>query len=210
MKSNVMGTYYLLDAARRLGVKKIIFASSYFTLGCGFRVSEKPYQVDFLPINEDHANRPEDTYSLSKLLDEEMFEAYARAYGIKCVALRLLGVAYPFMQRGLVSIEDVKREQAERITSGNSDFEACQYVDARDIATVCELAIEKDLDSDFEAFFTSTGSNCYDASPAEIIAAIRPDLAEMAKNIPEGENIISCKKLMDTFGYRPQYLKERP
>ena len=37
MRTNVMGTYYILDAARRMGVKHIVAASSYFALGLGFQ-----------------------------------------------------------------------------------------------------------------------------------------------------------------------------
>lgn len=38
MQVNVMGTYYLMDAARRIGgVNKVIFASSYYALGLGDR-----------------------------------------------------------------------------------------------------------------------------------------------------------------------------
>lgn len=206
MKSNVMGTYYLMDAARRLNVKKVIFASSFFTLGSGFRVSGKPFQVDKLPIDETHANRPEDTYSLSKLIGEEILKAYARAYDIKCVALRLLGVSFPFRPHKLYTLEEIKRNFANNASIGVSDFDVYQYVDARDVARVCELAIEKDLDSDFEEFFTCTGNSFYDCTAAEMVAAVRPDLAEMAKNIPEGEGIISFKKLRDTFGYEPQFI----
>ncbi|MDR2932082.1 MAG: NAD(P)-dependent oxidoreductase [Oscillospiraceae bacterium] len=210
IKSNVMGTYYLLDAARRLNVKKIIFASSFFTLGSGFRISSKPFQVDYLPLDEKHESRPEDTYSLSKVIGEEMLKAYARSYDIKCVSLRFLGVSFPFRQFQQVSIEQIKKEQAQKIAEKNSEFAIPQYVDARDIAVVCGLAIEKDLDSEFEAFFIATDSTCYDATQAEIVAVLRPDLAEMAKkSIPDGEFVISCKKLQDTYNWKPQYANKK-
>ena len=209
MRSNVMGTYYMLDAARRLGVKKIIFASSFFTLGSGFRISSKPFQVDYLPLDEKHASRPEDTYSMSKVIGEEMLQSYARTYDIKCVALRFLGVAFPFRPFKKVSIGDIREEQARRDKEGISDFAIPQYVDARDIADICGLAIEKDLDSDFEAFFIATDSTCHDAPQAEIVAALRPDLAQMAKDsIPDGEFVISCKKIQDTYNWKPKYMAE--
>ena len=68
-------------------------------LGLGFRISEAPFQVDYLPIDEDHPLRPEDTYSLSKVLDEELLKAFSRAYNIDCIALRLMGVDYPHWRR---------------------------------------------------------------------------------------------------------------
>ena len=208
MKANVMGTYYLLDAARKMGVKKMVFASTFFTLGCGFRISKKQFQVDYLPLDEEHESRPEDTYSLSKVLNEEMMKAYARAYDMKFVALRLLGVTFPFREAmPLATLEDVKKNAEASKKSGNSDFNTYMYIDARDIANVCELAIEKDLDNDFEAFFLATGTGVK-GTPAEIIEIIRPDLKEMAKNIPDGEGIITCKKIKDMLGYKPQYVRE--
>ncbi|MBN1402099.1 MAG: NAD(P)-dependent oxidoreductase, partial [Anaerolineae bacterium] len=45
MRVNTMGTYYLMDAARRLGVKKVAMASTYYVLGLGFRISDKPFVV---------------------------------------------------------------------------------------------------------------------------------------------------------------------
>jgi nucleoside-diphosphate-sugar epimerase len=66
MRVNTMGTYYLLDAARRLGVKKVAAASTYYVLVWDFASATKPFVVEYLPIDEEHPLRPEDTYSLSK------------------------------------------------------------------------------------------------------------------------------------------------
>lgn len=50
MRVNTMGTYYLLEAARRLGtVRQVIFASSFYTLGLGNRISDRPFEVEYLP-----------------------------------------------------------------------------------------------------------------------------------------------------------------
>jgi nucleoside-diphosphate-sugar epimerase len=196
MQVNVMGTYYLMDAARRLNVKKVIFASSFFTLGLGFRVSDKPFQYDYLPMDENHPNRPEDTYSLSKVLGEEIIHAYCRAYGIKGVALRLMGVSYTFKEHPT----DAKIERKPGVEQPFNTTH--QFVDGRDIATVCRLAIEKDLDSEFEAFFINT-DNQFRGSAKEVIGNAYPQLKEMAANIPEGEGMITDKKLRDTYGYKP-------
>ncbi|NLN45941.1 MAG: NAD(P)-dependent oxidoreductase [Clostridiaceae bacterium] len=201
MQSNVMGTYYLMDAARRLGVKKVIFASSYYTLGLGFRISDKPYVVEYLPIDEDHPQRPEDTYSLSKLMGEEILKAYARAYDIKCYALRLMGVSYPYHPYELgVSIADKKAPDHRGGPNGTTG----QYADARDIAYAIGLMIEKDLDVEFDVFNIST-DNVYKESPKEYVANLLPDLVELAKDMGPEDELITCQKLKDTFGYKPKY-----
>jgi nucleoside-diphosphate-sugar epimerase len=199
MRTNVMGTYYLMDAARRLGVKKVIFASSFYMLGLGFRITDKPFQVDYLPIDEKHPNRPEDTYSLSKLLGEEIIETYCRAYGIKGVSLRLLGVSFPFLEHEY----DIQIAESPNYVGGPVG-DTHQYVDCRDIANVCKLALEKDLDSDFEAFFVLT-DNKFAGKIRDVIERAYPDLREMAKNLGDDDGIITDKKLRDTYGYTPQY-----
>jgi len=201
MQSNVMGTYYLMDAARRLGIKKVIFASSYYTLGLGFRISKKPYVVEYLPIDEDHPQRPEDTYSLSKLMGEEILKAYARAYDIKCYALRLMGVSYPYHPYELgVSIADKKAPDHRGGPNGTTG----QYADARDIAYAIGLMIDKDLDVEFDVFNIST-DNVYKESPKEYVANLLPDLVDLARDMGPEDELITCQKLKDTFGYKPKF-----
>ena len=46
---NAMGTYYLLEAARRAGASVVIAATSNCVVGHGFRISDKPYVPDYPP-----------------------------------------------------------------------------------------------------------------------------------------------------------------
>ena len=95
MRVNTMGTYMLMDAARRVGsVRRVVHASSFFVLGLGFRLSGTPYIPPYLPMDENTPLEPEDSYSLSKVLGEEILKSFSRAYGIETVALRLMGVYY--------------------------------------------------------------------------------------------------------------------
>jgi len=200
MQVNVMGTYYLLDAARRIGgIKKVVFASSYYALGLAGRINGTPFQVDYLPIDEKHPCRPQDTYALSKVMGEEMLEAYSRAYGFKAVAFRLMGVVYPFRQ-----FETNVEVPPNPDFKGGPVGSTWQYSDCRDIAYACGLAIEKDLENDFEVFFHITDQN-YSADTKDVIAKSYPDLVEMAKDLPEGEGIISGKKMRDMLGYKAKH-----
>ena len=201
MKSNVMGTYYLLDAARRLGVKKIVFASTFYTLGLGFRVSKKPFVTEFLPMTEEHPQRPEDTYSLSKLMGEEMIRAYCRAYDMKGVALRLMGISYPYRPHNMNY--SIAEKTAPNHVGGPIGGTG-QFVDARDVAQAVRLMIAKDLDVDFDVFNIST-DNSFTDDVKLYVANLLPDLVELAKDLKPEDELISCQKLKDTFGYQPQH-----
>ena len=203
MEINTMGTYYVMDAARRLGVKKVIFASSYFVLGIGFRLSGTTYQPHYLPMDENHPLLPEDVYSLSKVLGEEICESFTRAYGIQTVAMRLLGMYYhnaPVIRQQFNVTVPAATEEDKGWLLGST----YQYADGRDIAIFVKLAIEASNLKPFEAFFLATDTTY--SEPTSVIAARRwPYLAEMAKDIPGTEGIISTKKAETLLGFKSQY-----
>jgi len=201
MRINCMGTYYMMDAARRFGVKKVIFGSSFYVLGLGFRVSDEPFQLDSLPIDESHANRPEDTYSASKVIGEEIVASFCRSYGMKGIAFRYMGISYPYRPHKF-DVDPLK-DKKEGFKGGPIGT-TYQYSDARDIAYATRLAIEKDLPSVFEAFYIST-DNVFKGDSAPIFKALYPDYAHLAGNLKGEEGFISDKKLRDTFGYAPKY-----
>lgn len=203
MEINTMGSYYVMDAARRLGIKKVIAASSYFVLGIGFRLSGTSYQPHYLPMDEEHPLLPEDSYSLSKVCGEEIYKAFSRAYGQQVVAMRLLGVYYHNWPRNRHTF-NVTVPAATEENQGYLISETYQYADARDIAAFVKLAIEADNLNPFEAFYVATDTKY--SEPTSVIAARRwPFLAEMAKGIPGTEGLISIGKAEKLLGYRPQY-----
>jgi len=71
--NNILSTYNVFEAARRLGIKNIVWASSETVLGLPFD-TPPPY----VPVDEEYPGRPESAYSLSKLLGEEMAKQFCR------------------------------------------------------------------------------------------------------------------------------------
>ncbi|WP_188573899.1 NAD-dependent epimerase/dehydratase family protein, partial [Arthrobacter liuii] len=66
-ENNMLSTYNVFQAARRAGIKKVVYASSETVLGTPFEV-DPPY----IPVDEEYPARPETTYSLVKRLEEQM------------------------------------------------------------------------------------------------------------------------------------------
>lgn len=77
-KTNVVGTLNLLESCRKYDCKKIIFSSSASVYG------EPEAEI----ITEEHSKRPTNPYGFTKLIGENMLEAYHRAYGISSVSFR--------------------------------------------------------------------------------------------------------------------------
>jgi len=81
--TNVLGTINLLEACRRAGVRRVVFASSSAVYG-------DPLQM---PISEDHPLSPKSPYAASKLAGEQYMGVYHRLYGMETVSLRFFNVA---------------------------------------------------------------------------------------------------------------------
>ena len=84
MEANVIGTFNMLEAARKNNIGKFIFASSGAPIG----------EVD-PPIHEEKVPRPVSPYGASKLAGEGYCSAYYRTFGIKTIALRFGNVYGP-------------------------------------------------------------------------------------------------------------------
>ena len=85
-RTNVTSTHAVFSAARRLGLQRIVWASSETTLGLPF---EQP--PDYAPVDEKHL-RPESSYALSKVVGEEMARQFHRWSGIPIIGLRFSNV----------------------------------------------------------------------------------------------------------------------
>ena len=81
--NNVMGTVNLLHAMLAHNVKKIVFSSTCATYG----------EPQYTPIDEQHTQNPINPYGRTKLMIEQIFDDYERAYGLQYIALRYFNAA---------------------------------------------------------------------------------------------------------------------
>src|SRR5262249_1546070 len=94
-KSNMLGLYYLMHAAVEAGVGLVVMAGSNCALGHGYRISQTPFPLWALPIDESHPAFPEDSYSYSKLAGEMLLASYTRAYGVRTYVTRPATICSP-------------------------------------------------------------------------------------------------------------------
>ncbi len=84
--ANAMGTFHILEAARLLDVKTVVFASSIATFGL-----DLPEQ----PIDDVTLQRPQSFYGACKLFGEHMGRFYRRKYGIDYRCVRYPSIVGP-------------------------------------------------------------------------------------------------------------------
>lgn len=83
--ANICGVFHIYEAARRHGVKRVIFASSNHVIGF--------YKQDEV-IDAHSPRRPDSYYGLSKSYGEDMASFYFDRYGIETVSVRI-GSSFP-------------------------------------------------------------------------------------------------------------------
>jgi nucleoside-diphosphate-sugar epimerase len=91
----MLGVYYLMQAAVEAGVERVIMAGSNCALGHGQRISQTPFPLQALPIDESHPAFTEDSYSYSKLAGEMLLASYTRAYGMRTYVTRPAAICSP-------------------------------------------------------------------------------------------------------------------
>jgi uronate dehydrogenase len=80
LNANIIGTYNVYEAARRMGVKRIVYASSVHAVG---------YYERTQTIDASVPTKPDSLYGVSKTFGENLASLYFNKFGIETVSLRI-------------------------------------------------------------------------------------------------------------------------
>ena len=187
---NTLGTYNVIEAATKLGINKIILASSETTYGFCF-AQGNPVPM-WLPIEEDYETNPTDSYGLSKVLNEKTGQAFQKRTGIDIYALRIGNIIEPDEYS---RFEDFCKNPTIRLRN------LFNYIDARDLAQAIELCIKKD-GLGYEVFNVTHDINSVNLTTEEIIKKFFPNVT-LRRKLDKYESILSSKKIRDILGFKP-------
>jgi nucleoside-diphosphate-sugar epimerase len=186
---NTASTYNVFAAAPVLGLERVVYASSETVLGLPFE-RERP---SYVPIDEEHPPLPNFTYALSKLLSEEMARQFHRWTGIPYVGLRFSNIMEPY---------DYERFAAFWDDPALRKWNLWGYVDARDVAQSCRLALTADLGA--EVFIVAAADTCMTRSSRDLMAEVYPGVP-IPGELGEYETLLSIAKARRLLGYEPQH-----
>ena len=188
--NNILSTYNVFEAARRLGINNVVWASSETVLGLPF---EQP--PAYVPVDEAAPARPESAYSLSKLLGEEMAVQFCRWNpATKIIGLRFSNVMEPADYARFPSFEeDVSKRK----------WNLWNYIDARDAAQAVRLALESPVRG-AEVFIIAAEDTVMTRPTSELLAEVFPHVS-VNKNLSGNEAPFSIEKARRLLGFSPQH-----
>ncbi len=190
---NTMGTYNVIATAVKLGIDKIVVASSETTYGVCF--SDGTTDPHSLPLEEDYDVDPMDSYGLSKVLNEVTARSFARRSGADIYALRIGNVIEPHEYTAL--FPGYFRDPGVRRRNTFS------YIDARDLGQIVHLCLEKD-GLGFQVFNAGNDSVGMNLPTKEIIERFYPGVP-VSRELGEYEALFSNRKIREVLGFREEH-----
>jgi len=186
---NVMGTYNVIEAAAKLGIRKVIIASSETTYGMVF--NHTPRDPEYFPLDEEYPVDPRDSYALSKICNEKTAQAFAGRTGMDIYAIRIGNVIEPHEYAGFPGFF-AKPDFRKRI--------AWSYIDARDLGQIVDLGIRKD-GLGFQIFNAANNDASSDLPTAELLRRYFPNVPVKGE-LGEYETLLSNRKTREVLGFQ--------
>jgi nucleoside-diphosphate-sugar epimerase len=188
-RTNVTSTHAVFASAARLGIRRVVWASSETTLGLPF---ERP--PDYAPVDEAHTY-PESSYALSKLLGEEMARQFSRWHGTTILGLRLSNVF-------------VRSDYEELLPPSWDDAHARKwnlwgYVDESHVAEAVRRALDADL-AGADNFIVAAADTVMKRPSRELMAEVFPDVP-LAEGVEGTDTLLSIEKARRVLGYDPGF-----
>jgi nucleoside-diphosphate-sugar epimerase len=185
---NTLATYNVFEAARRLEIRNVVWASSETVLGLPFN-TPPPY----IPVDEEYPGRPESAYSLSKLVGEAMAEQFCRwDPRLKIFGLRFSNVMEPDDYLAFPAFDADVRQRKWNLWA---------YIDARDGAQAIRKALESEA-TGAEVFIVANADTVMTRPNEELVAEVFPGVA-LVSGVGPNETLLSIEKARRVLGYEP-------
>lgn len=190
---NVRGTWHVLQAASELGIKKVVLCSSISA--CGLSEMRPEWQPQRLPVDETHANKPVQAYSVSKIVMEQMAQSFADGFDMEVICLRPLAVV----------LEETLQQYIDFVDAPERNW-LFYYVTAEDVATAFHAAVKlKGLK--FGTFFLSADDTSHPEPTLEWYQKVIGELPEIDNPRRYQQNprasIFSSTSAKEILGWQP-------
>lgn len=190
---NTLSTYNVLEACAIHGIDKVVLASSESSYGICFASEFFPPQ--YLPVDEDHPQLPEDSYGLSKVVNEVTAAAFHRRTGMQVVSFRLGNILTPEAHDRIRARFPHPEDRLRILWS---------YIDTRDVAKACQLAIETD-DIGCQPMILAADDTSSDLASTELIQRFLPGVTDLRQEFRGRESLMSNRRAREILGWTQQH-----
>jgi nucleoside-diphosphate-sugar epimerase len=189
-RSNTQGTYNIIEAACKLGIRKIILASSVTVYGVSFAQGDANFPP--FPIHKDLDVNPTDTYAIAKLCNERIARGFAARSGADIYSLRIGRVIEPDEYNDRIFYSYAHEPTLCKVHGWS-------YIDARDLGRMCEAGLRTN-GLGFQVF-NATNDHITNLSPTrEFLQAQSPD-TPITREMEEFEAPFSNTKIKQLLGF---------
>ena len=190
---NTLSTYNVLEACALLGIRKAVIASSESSYGLCF--ASEFFPPKYLPVDEAHPQLPEDTYGLSKIVNEVTAEAFHRRTGMQIISLRIGNV---LTQDDYAPVRATFPRPEVRLRN------LWSYIDARDLAIACRLGIERDGLGCAPVILTADDTSS-DLPSQKLIKRFLPTVTEFKRPITGRQTLLANDRAKKLLGWKQKY-----
>jgi len=192
-RQNTQSTYNVIEAAVKLGIPKVIFASSETTYAVCFADGElKP---EYVPIDEEHPTVPHDSYAMSKVCNEATARSFQARTGMDIYGLRINNVIEPHEYADLFPafIADPALRRRNIFA----------YIDARDLGHMVDCCLRKD-GLGYEVFNVSNDDMSVGISSHEVIERFYAGVP-VTRDMRADETFYANDKAKRMVGFAPRH-----
>ncbi|HEY5230105.1 MAG TPA: NAD(P)-dependent oxidoreductase [Galbitalea sp.] len=188
--NNMNATFNVFQAARRNGIKRVVYASSETLLGIPFDL-DPPY----VPLDEDYPSRPESMYSVVKHLEEELATKLCRWDP----ELSITGLRFS----NVLDETDYENQAKWEADPTLRRWNLWGYIDKRDGALAVLRALENGKPG-FDTFIIANADTVVDRPSADLVAEYFPKV-ELKRPLEGNETLLSIDKARRILKYEPQH-----
>ncbi len=187
---NMLSTYNVFQCAEIMKINNIVWASSETVLGLPFD-TYPPY----VPVDEDYPPRPESSYSLSKVMGEELARQYCR----RNKDMKIFGLRYSNImeEKDYESFRDFQEDPYIR------KWNFWGYIDSRDVGQACLLALESDLKG-ADNFIIAADDTVMNKTNKELLDTVFPNI-KIKGEIGDHQTLLNNSKAKKILGFQPEY-----
>lgn len=198
-RNNVMSTFNVLQAAWILGIRQVVLAGSEAALGFPFKYH--PVEPQYLPIDEAHPLLSQDAYGMSKIVLEELGRGFAR----RDPELSVISLRFSYVQMPEEYARNLARAWSD---PGISTFNYWSYVDVRDAAHACRLALEHATPG-FDCFYVGAVDTVMREPTMDLVTRFLPHVPCRAEAVTGRNSLLDCSHARQVLGYEPQFRWEQ-